>query len=455
MTEKEQDCDFPADDLDRWVCDQRPPDPSPAYLSRCMETIPQPGAAKAAQAAPSTERYIATDGQVQHAECAAHGDETGAMAPRVQERPIETRSLKMKRRLRVLGIGGALASAAALLLVGSLWLTQAAAAQKAAEVLARCAAAVSGPSSVHIVVKMRTPPNDNFGVIDTKCDLVPIEAWRQFGDQPRWRLEEPGRVVVMNGESTTQLVRPNIAMKIPHATYEWGPVLCLTDVQAIITRELCDSLAKGWDLKLVHESTAAGEKKLVVTVETKAGLPDHDYLKNKYLDAADARRVYRFDAKTRRLEGMEAYLHEPGGDVLVLSVEHIEYDKPIDRAVFALKLPEDVQWVKELERLPGNEKYEAMTPLEAARAFFEACAREDWEEVQKFTTFPLSGDFKKDLGGLTIVHLGKPFQSKGYAGGKGWYIPYEIKLKSGEVKKYNLAMRNDNRAHRYELDGGI
>ena len=302
---------------------------------------------------------------------------------------------------------------------------------------------------------MRTPPNDNFGYINPKCDLVTIEAWRQFGKQPKWRLEEPGRVVVMDGESTTQLMRPNTAMKIPHATYNWGPVLDLTNVRDIITRELRDSLAKGWDLKLTHEPTAMGEKQLVVTVETKAGLPDNDYLKNKYLDLADGRRVYRFNAKTQKLEGMEAYLHQSGGDVLVLTIERIEYDKPIDPAVFVLKLPENVGWFKELVRLPDNEKYEKMTPLEAARAFFEACGKEDWNEVQKFEDFPLRKSFKEDLGGLEILRLGKPFQSKVYAGGKGWFIPYEIKLKDGTIKKHNLAMRNDNQAHRYEVDGGI
>jgi hypothetical protein len=53
------------------------------------------------------------------------------------------------------------------------------------------------------------------------------------------------------------------------------------------------------------------------------------------------------------------------------------------------------------------------------------------------------------------VSLGEPFPSKAYAGGKGWFIPYVIKLKNGEVKKFNLAMRRDNPANRYVFDGGL
>jgi hypothetical protein len=94
-----------------------------------------------------------------------------------------------------------------------------------------------------------------------------------------------------------------------------------------------------------------------------------------------------------------------------------------------------------------------MTPAEAARAFFEACAKEDWDEAQKFWYAPVMGKAAKErLGGLQIVRLGEPFQSKGW---HGWFIPYEIKLKDGTVKKDDLAIRNDGPANRYLVDGGL
>jgi hypothetical protein len=39
------------------------------------------------------------------------------------------------------------------------------------------------------------------------------------------------------------------------------------------------------------------------------------------------------------------------------------------------------------------------------------------------------------------VNLGKPFKTDKYA---GWYVPYQIKLNNGQIKKHNLAIRNDN-----------
>jgi hypothetical protein len=212
----------------------------------------------------------------------------------------------------------------------------------------------------------------------------------------------------------------------------------------MITRELCAAQAKGWDLQLTHETTASG-RKLIVTVEAKSGLPAGDYLKNKFFEDSDTRRVYRFDAQTRRLEGFDAYLHQPGGDVLILSIERIEYGQPIDPAVFTLKLPAKVSVYQEPQRLPDNEKYEQMTPEQAARAFFEACAKKDWDEVQKFN-MPCDERLQQYLGGLQLVHLGTPFQSKGY---RGWFVPYEIKL--AKPIQCKVLVRNDNPAKRYVI----
>jgi len=88
---------------------------------------------------------------------------------------------------------------------------------------------------------------------------------------------------------------------------------------------------------------------------------------------------------------------------------------------------------------------------EAAVTFYEACSKNNWNEVQKFWG-PVSQYVKEYLGGLQIISLGEPFKSKDYG---GYYVPYEIKLKSGYIKKYNLAIRYNTSTKRYEFDGGM
>jgi hypothetical protein len=383
--------------------------------------------------------------------------ETVVMDRILQQQAFMIRRLKMRKRIRLFGISGAMVAAAAMLFIGGLWLAPPAEAQRAAETMARGAEAVANPSTVHILAKMRTRASENFSYIDADADFLPVEIWKQFGEQPKWRVERRGRVAVMDGTSTIMLIRrSNTAVKIPSAqgnAFDTYWMLGVANVEDLLTRALTTSQAKGWKLKQTEETTPAGQKLLVVAIEAKAGVPENDEDKNHWFDSSDMRRVYRFDAKTQRLEGFEAYIHQPGGDVLVFTTERIDYNRPIAPTVFALDLPKDVAYYKEPERLPDNEKYEKMSPKEAARAFFDACGKEDWNEVAKFDS-PITERDKSHLGGLEIVSIGEPFQTQGYARVQGWLIPYEIKLKNGEIRKHRLAMRKDNPANRYIVDGG-
>lgn len=373
----------------------------------------------------------------------------------IREQALELRKMKMRKRYRLIRAGAAVAAAAAAVAFLALWLVQPDNRANAARVLAKAAQAVPELRSIHIQCRMRTPPQDNFAAIRSESDLVPVELWKQFGDQTKWRIEKPARVVVMDGKSTVMYVKGRVAIKLPHPTnsaFDTWWLHDLANVTEIVTDELRSTLAKGSEMKLTHEKAADGARKLVVTVEVKAGLDD-DYVKNKFLQTSDHRRVYRFDAESKRLEDLKVYLHQKGGDVLIFEVTRIDYNQKIDPAVFTLELPEDVAWYEPPRKLPDNEKYEQMKPQQAARAFFEACAKEDWQEVKKFFPAPVDARLKKYLGGLEIIRIGEPFQSKAYP---GWFVPYEIKLKiNGSVKKHTLSVRKDNPAKRYVVDGGI
>jgi hypothetical protein len=306
---------------------------------------------------------------------------------------------------------------------------------------------------------MRTLPNDNFTSIEPEREFVAIEVWKQLGATLKWRVEKPGRVAVMDGQSTSLFIRPDSAQRFPHpakSAFDTEMLLNLTNVHEMFDAELHAALAHGSELKINRQPATGGQSKLLVTVETQAGLPPLDYVRDKFFFTADLRRVYRFDAAGSRLEGFDAYVHRPGGDVLVLSVERIEYIEHVDPAIFTLKLPEGVQWSKEPEPLTDNRKYEQMTPKQAAQAFFEACAQRDWSEAEKFWyQRPMSARVKSHLGGLKIVHLGEPFQSAISLVTGDWFVPYEIKFPGGRVNSWNLALRKNPSVKRYIVDGGI
>ncbi|MGO8675802.1 MAG: LolA family protein [Limisphaerales bacterium] len=352
-----------------------------------------------------------------------------------------------------LGLGAATAAAAA---VGVLVLTTPRAHATASDVLAKGAQAVAQITSIHLRGQMRTAPADNLSMLQPTGPLVPIELWKQFEPEKKWRVEKPGRVEVMDGQSIVMLIRPR------NLAFRWGPDEAKSDASWLqrvsnlsqtLTNELKSALAKGWKLSLADQRGADGRNKSVVTVEARSNLPDDDFLKNASIDLSDSRWVYRFDSQTELLESVQAYLSAKSGEALILDIDQIEYNQPIDPAVFTLQLPTNVAWAPaKSELLADKEQYPPMTASEAARAFFEACGREDWAAAGKFWIGPLDDQFKTALGGLKVISIGQPFTS---AGGGDPFVPYEIQFKDGTTHKFNLHIANVPTTGRWIVSGGL
>ena len=330
----------------------------------------------------------------------------------------------------------------------------------AAQILANATEAVNNLQSIHINARMRTLPRDNFAYISLEHDFVPIEMWKRTNDTGlvQWRIDKPGRLVLMDGESTVLFIKPGYACKSGpspnkycYDSYWCGHIL---DVNKLLKNELSKA-GQSEDAKLyiTAEKKIDGSDVLTVDVTVQAKVDKDDYLRNKFVSDSDFRRVYYFDANTHLLKSFEIYVITDEGEVKIFETTSIEYNPQIDDSIFTLELSNDVVWDKEPQILPDNEKYENMTPREAATAFFTACAQENWDEYLKFNSQSHVSQSTKDyLGGLEIISIGEPFQSGGYS---GWFVPCEIKLRNGYVKKHNLALRKDNPANRWQVDGGI
>jgi len=330
----------------------------------------------------------------------------------------------------------------------------------AADILANATEAVNNLHSIHINARMRTLPRDNFAYIGLEYDFVPIEMWKRTDDSGlvQWRIDKPGRLVLMDGESTVLFIKPGYACKSGpspnqycYDSYWCGHIL---DVNKLLESELSKaSQSEDAELYIAAEKEIDGSDVLVVDVTVPARVGKDDYLRNKFVSDSECRRVYCFDANTNLLKSFEMYVITADSEVKIFETTSIEYNPVIDDSIFTLELSNDVVWDKEPEILPDNDKYENMTPKEAAITFFTACAQENWDEYLKFNSQSHVSQRTKDyLGGIEVISIGEPFQSGGYS---GWFVPYEIKLRNGQVRKHNLALRNDNPANRWQVDGGI
>ncbi|MFB0552903.1 MAG: hypothetical protein ACETWQ_06255 [Phycisphaerae bacterium] len=99
-----------------------------------------------------------------------------------------------------------------------------------------------------------------------------------------------------------------------------------------------------------------------------------------------------------------------------------------------------------------DEKYRRMSQ-EVARAFFQALSEENWQVVSKFLD-PVSQPFKDTYGGLEIISIGEPFKPEDEDYDR-WFVPYEVRSKSGQIRKHNLALLVVGPDGQFVVDGGL
>jgi hypothetical protein len=253
----------------------------------------------------------------------------------------------------------------------------------------------------------------------------------------------------MDGAATTLLIKPNSAARggVKTGFVEW--LMPLLDADGVLESELVAAQKKESQAVLAND----GAGRTVLTVTRKAqGYLTHDWVRNKSIYEADHTRIYRFDPATHRLDGLQVFVHDNSRDVLIFEIAAIAYNESLDAKLFTLEIPENAVWMVSPEEMPVTSQPLPATPREAAVAFFQGMADQNWDRVLTvLTSSSVSAELKVDYGGLQIISIGEPFQSGLY---RGWFVPYEIRSADGRVKKHKLAVRNDNRAKRFVLDGG-
>jgi outer membrane lipoprotein-sorting protein len=375
-----------------------------------------------------------------------------------EQTPYERSTIMSKLLQHRWGFGlGAAAGAAAIVLVILLAFPKTQA--TAAEVMTKGAQAVARLTSIHLRGQLRADPVANFDSIDPDAAFCTIELWKQFEPETKWRYEKPGRVAVWDGQSFVMFLKTaNIAAKGPMGprnpfNKDWlHQIVQIANLSNTITNELNNAIAKGW--KISHETGRADDGRLkdVVTIEAKSGRPDNDYLNNRFFDAADTRRIYVFDDQSGLLESVKIYLQAAAGDKLIFELDQIDYNQSFNPSLFQIELPADVSLVQnEMQKLPDNEKYAALTAEQAARAYIEALGRQDWTEAEKFRRMTIDDRTKKTFGGLELVSIGESFTAKDYP---GRFVPYVIKLRSGEMITNNLGFKKDGNTDRWWDDSG-
>ncbi|MCX6345387.1 MAG: hypothetical protein NT018_10015 [Armatimonadetes bacterium] len=93
------------------------------------------------------------------------------------------------------------------------------------------------------------------------------------------------------------------------------------------------------------------------------------------------------------------------------------------------------------------------TPDAVAKAWFSALSAGDANVIRQIgSTRWEQPDILQRYEGLQVISIGTPFPRPPLP---QWFVSYEIRLKSGEVKRGNLAVKIDNPGCAWHFDGGL
>jgi hypothetical protein len=219
----------------------------------------------------------------------------------------------------------------------------------------------------------------------------------------------------------------------------------MLDPQSILQNELADKTGLSAQLTESNGVTTA------VMRRKAQGDFTNNWLQNKSIQESDHTCIYRFDSASKRLEGLQVNITVDGSEVAIAEFTGFRYNQSLPATLFTLQLPKNVNvFVDSTEMKAAAVTFSG--PKDAAAYFFDSLAHERWDDLLAVMPYSRIPDgFKEDGAGLQVISLGEPFQSGLY---HGYFVPYQVRLRNGYIKTHNLAVRNDNPAHRWVWDGG-
>ncbi len=121
---------------------------------------------------------------------------------------------------------------------------------------------------------------------------------------------------------------------------------------------------------------------------------------------------------------------------------------------------EPLVWTTQPENLTNNDVYARMSPADVAKAYFDAWSKSDWTEMRKFAPDSDVDKAKQQFDEAQQNGIDPRTLLPGVEVGEAVWSPdqsaYLVQCRmAGTVKKWNLAVRNDNAANRYVFDGGL
>lgn len=369
----------------------------------------------------------------------------------VHRRATASKTPERRPRRRLVGLlSGVVSAAAAVIVVLTFGLNTPA--RAARNRLTQAIASMEGLRSIRIELRIRTSEQENFDYIDPHREFIPHTLEAIYSPRLLWRVEKPGRKALYDGEHTYLWFDSlNDGLIQPYAPDAIGMLNLLIDPSQLL--ELERQLTRAHTGARYELRREAEVLYLTVISPAQGDFSQSDHERNTSIIESNTRREYRFDALNGRLLGARVTLLAEEGERALLEIDRITYDAPLDTATLTV-LPEGINWTDQTRNTPSP-RLTGIDAKEAARLILAAFATWD-NEILDEALRSYGAHARKLLqsryAGATVERLSEPVRSGKYP---GWFIPCTLRMGDGSRERIRLALRNDNSAGSWVVDGGL
>lgn len=369
----------------------------------------------------------------------------------VHRRATASKTPERRPRRRLVGLLSGVVSAAAVVIV-VLTFGLNTPARAARNRLTQAIASMEGLRSIRIELRIRTSEQENFDYIDPHREFIPHTLEAIYSPRLLWRVEKPGRKALYDGEHTYLWFDSlNDGLIQPYAPDAIGMLNLLIDPSQLL--ELERQLTRAHTGARYELRREAEVLYLTVISPAQGDFSQSDHERNTSIIESNTRREYRFDALNGRLLGARVTLLAEEGERALLEIDRITYDAPLDTATLTV-LPEGINWTDQTRNTPSP-RLTGIDAKEAARLILAAFATWDNEILDE--ALRSYGAHARELlqsryAGATVERLSEPVRSGKYP---GWFIPCTLRMGDGSRERIRLALRNDNSAGSWVVDGGL
>jgi outer membrane lipoprotein-sorting protein len=309
--------------------------------------------------------------------------------------------------------------------------------------------------SVQMTFSIRTREYENIDFIDPSGSFLECRLWKSFGHPPKWRIEKEGRMVLMDGKDQYMVISGHgcVLKGSPEAGFvSWMRIFL--DPAKLLESEK--------EFARSHNSICSIDEKdgkIILTIKAKAlGNFRNSFALNSSVAESNNTRTYTFSKATMLPESMEVLIEAGHQHIPVIKLEQITYNQPIPDSLLSFFPTKGIPVIL-LSAMDSVNRggIKNISSVQAARLFFDAISNRDVKQLGRLLPVEaLSGGnvlkaVLQTYHGIRLIKLGEAFQSGLYPGD---YVPFVLRLPSGDTTSGNLALRRNNPSRAWNVDGG-